>query len=165
MEAAKTTTKKDQGFFQGVWSGFKSLPVWGQVTIVIVLILIIWRATSGILKTIAAKKVVADIKQEQDAFVNAGQVLTYPVSNYKIFADQIYNAMNYSGTDTEEIERVFSKMNNDLDVLELNKAFGKRDIYFWGFTYSYTLGEALADEMDVSTINSDLSAKGIKFQY
>ena len=97
------------------------------------------------------------------------QQLTYPVSNYAGFADQIFAAFQ----NTYNIFDVYAKMKNDLDVNQLTKAFGKRrvptavpfvglalpdvDLYTW-------INEALT-ATEKNKLNASLTAKGIKYQY
>jgi hypothetical protein len=108
------------------------------------------------------------VETEEQKLIQAGKKLTYPVSNYFTFADQLQEAMQYTGTYFNVIYGIFGKMKNDLDILQLNKAWGKRDIYFWGFTYSFTLPEALRDELseaEMKKLNSLLYAKKISYRY
>lgn len=108
------------------------------------------------------------VQSETETLIQSGQTLTYPKSNYFTFADSLQEAMQYTGTYFSEIYSIFAKMKNDLDILELNKAFGKRDIYFWGFTYNYTLPEALRDELsddEITKLNKLLYSKKIKYRY
>lgn len=108
------------------------------------------------------------VQSETEKLIQSGQKLSYPESNYFVFADQLVSAMQYTGTYFSEIYGVFMKMKNDLDILQLNKAFGKRDIYFWGFTYNYTLPQALRDELsddELKKLNQLLYAKKIKYRY
>lgn len=157
--------KSSKGFFRETWDAFRELPIAVQVIIAFVVILMVVKLLTGLINLFRKKAQEVEISNEQQQYQQAGETLTYPKSNYKAFADQIYNAMNYMGTDTGEVERVFGKMENNLDVLELNKAWGVRDVYFWGFAYSYTLPQAVADEMDTTQINTILSSKGIDYQY
>jgi len=106
------------------------------------------------------------------------QQLTYPVSNYAGFADQIFaafqNTVNpFDVVDEQDVFDVYAKMKNDLDVNQLTKSFGKRrvptavpfvglalpdvDLYTW-------IGEALT-ATEKNKLNASLTAKGIKYQY
>jgi len=106
------------------------------------------------------------------------QQLTYPVSNYAGFADQIFAAFQntyniFDVVDEQDIFDVYAKMKNDLDVNQLTKAFGKRrvptavpfvglalpdvDLYTW-------INEALT-ATEKNKLNASLTAKGIKYQY
>jgi len=104
------------------------------------------------------------------------QALTYPKSNYKGFADEIFNswANNFNifdSVDEDKIFAVYNKMQNDLDIIELTTAFGKRrlpinigglllpdaDLNAW-------INEGLTDS-EKNKLNASLTAKGIKYQY
>jgi hypothetical protein len=111
---------------------------------------------------------IAQVKNEQEAFEQSGEKLTYPPSNYKQFADQLQEAMQYTGTYFGVIYGIMRQMRNNLDVIQLVKAFGTRPIYFWGFTYNFTLPEALRDELsetDINKINNLFRAKKIKYRF
>lgn len=157
-----------KGFFGDVWDGFRSLPIAAQVLITALLALIVWRVISAIMANIETRKLDAQISKEQNTLIASGEKLSYPVSNYKTFADQLYGAMNgFGSTHTYTVAEVMNKMNNNLDVLELNKAYGKRDLKWLGFSYSYDLSGALRSELgtDIEGINKILSNKGIVYQY
>lgn len=105
-----------------------------------------------------------------------GQKPTYLSTNYTQYADRIYaagcsGAFCY-GTDEEAIYEVFNKMQNDLDVLLLTKAFGLREPRGEWCTplddnCDYSLGEWLQTELDADEfkeINNILTKKGITYQ-
>lgn len=95
--------------------------------------------------------------------------LSYPLSQYDIWANQLKQAMFDWGTNEEAIFSVFSKMKNDADVLQLIKSFGVWKIEArYGIplpfetTGTATLGEALIDELsssDIGIINKTLASK------
>lgn len=116
----------------------------------------------------AEKDYIAQVKDEQTAFEQSGEKLSYPPSNYKQFADQLQEAMQYTGTYFGVIYGIMKQMKNNLDVIQLVKAFGTRPVYFWGFTYNFTLPEALRDELsegDINKINNLFKAKKIKYRF
>lgn len=117
------------------------------------------------------------LEQESKSYAKSQQ-LTYPVSNYAGFADQIFaafqNTINpFDVVDEQDIFDVYAKMKNDLDITQLAKSFGKRrvptavpfvglalpdvDLYTW-------INEALT-ATEKNKLNASLSAKGIKYQY
>jgi len=95
--------------------------------------------------------------------------LSYPVSYYAQMTDVIQEATDNSGTDTDAIYRVFDKMNNDSDVLQLIKAYGSRWNFFFGVPLgSFTLPQILISEMsnsEISDLNNMLTNKGITIQF
>lgn len=105
---------------------------------------------------------------EKDTFAAAGEKLSYPPSNYKTYADQLEKAMQYTGTYSNVIYDIFKLMKNNLDIIALVQAFGTREIYFWGFTYKFTLPEAIRDELDatdIAKINKLFASKKIKYRF
>lgn len=101
---------------------------------------------------------------------------TYPESQYGIFANQIYDGMRYvAGDDYDKVESNLKKMNNNLDVAMLIKAFGFRQDYAFGvptgepkdlFTF---VNSELGNEYGglwsgrVKGINSDWKKKNITY--
>ena len=132
-----------------------------------------------IVKLIGAKQDPAQKALEAESKnYSKSQQLTYPVSNYAGFADQIFAAFQNTVTpwdivDEQDIFDVYAKMKNDLDVNQLTKVFGKRrvptvvpfvglalpdvDLYTW-------INEALTST-EKAKLNASLAAKGIKYQY
>jgi hypothetical protein len=53
-------------------------------------------------------------------------IATFSPSQYKTFAQNLFTAMDGAGTTWKDIHAVFSKMQNDLDILYLIDAFGTR---------------------------------------
>lgn len=117
------------------------------------------------------------LENESKAY-SKSQQLTYPVSNYAGFADQIFaafqNTINpFDVVDEQDIFDIYAKMKNDLDINQLTKSFGKRrvptavpfvglalpdvDLYTW-------INEALTAS-EKNKLNASLIAKGIKYQY
>jgi hypothetical protein len=47
-------------------------------------------------------------------------------TNYKLFADRLYKALNVWNPNPAQVYQIFSQMNNDRDILELIKAFAMR---------------------------------------
>ena len=111
-----------------------------------------------------------DIKEAEKS-----QTLSYPLSSYQGFADKIFTgwSTNYNPFDRlneEPIYEVFKAMKNDLDVLELIKAFGKRrePTAIIGLLNNVALPEWLAVGMDtdeIDQINKILASKGIKYRF
>jgi hypothetical protein len=97
------------------------------------------------------------------------QKLSYPVSQYQIFAGSLYDAFEGSFTNEERIKSVFSQMKNNLDVLKLIEVYGSRDggAYLW--SPKMTLIEQIPYDMEDSEIetyiNAPLRARGITYQF
>jgi len=109
-----------------------------------------------------------DIAQEKKQLEKT-QSLSYPISQYQIFAGSLYDAFQGTGTDEPRIKSVFSQMKNNLDVLKLIEVYGTRDggAYFW--TPKMTLIEQIPYDMEDSEIetyvNAPLRANRITYQF
>lgn len=96
-----------------------------------------------------------------------GQKLSYPLTTYVTLADALESAgTTWFGTDEKSIYAIFEKMKNDLDIVQLFKAFGMRRL-----EYSFTeanLGGFLSSELDadeIKVVNKILEKKGIKYRF
>jgi len=107
------------------------------------------------------------LKKDLQAFINKrknekiwdkekdeNKKLTYKPSQYLTWADSLQGAFDpgwLDGTDEETIYRIFKKLKNNNDWLELQKAYGTRDYSsnFTGFpSKKITLVKALNEELD-----------------
>lgn len=115
------------------------------------------------------------LKDEKDAKLK-GQTLSYTLTSYQGAADTIFNAWFqnfniFNPVDEKIILSTISKMKNDLDVLQLIRAFGKRraPIPFGSlFTSDVTLPEWLSiglETNEIKAINDVLAKKGISYQF
>jgi hypothetical protein len=98
--------------------------------------------------------------------------LSYPLSVYETYAQDLYGAMYRFGTDEDTIFRIMGYMKNDADVLQLIKAFGVRKAGAGQmFAGNGTLNEFFSDELDstdIGIINKTLAAKknpSIKYRF
>lgn len=118
-------------------------------------------------KAIAKKLNSSNAEQDIIDAKKAGQTASYSSATYSQLADKIYAAVMYTwGTDEQAIYDVFNKMNSNLDVALLIKAFGKRRVEF--STQDMELGAHLSNDLDsseISKLNSILSSKGINYQF
>lgn len=117
----------------------------------------------------------AIIKDERDAKLK-GLSLSYTLTTYQGLASTIFNSYQqrfniFNQVDETIVLSAISKMNNDLDVVQLIKAFGKRraPIPFGNFfTDPVTLPEWLSIGLEASEIlavNNVLVKKGISFKF
>ncbi len=94
-----------------------------------------------------------------------GSYPSYPNAQYDIFADNIEEATNTSGTDEEAIYNVMRALQNNADLLKLQKAYGQRINWWFGIpTGKYSLSQVLDSELDDSekeTLRKIIEAKGI----
>jgi len=98
--------------------------------------------------------------------------LSYPLSVYDTYAQDLYGAMYRLGTDEDTIYRIMGYMKNDADVLQLIKAFGVRKAGAGQmFAGNGTLNEFFSDELDstdIGIINKTLASKNnptIKYRF
>jgi len=105
-----------------------------------------------------------------------GQSLSYTQATYVNLANVIFNAWFqnfniFNPVDEKQILSVMSKMKNDLDIIQLTRAFGKRraPVPFGSFFVSdLSLGEWLREglyENEIQAVNNVLKAKGITAQF
>jgi hypothetical protein len=98
--------------------------------------------------------------------------LSYPLSVYETYAQDLYGAMYRFGTEESTIFRIMGYMKNDADVLQLIKAFGVRKAGAGQmFAGNGTLNEFFSDELDstdIGIINKTLASKNnptIKYRF
>jgi hypothetical protein len=98
--------------------------------------------------------------------------LSYPLSVYDTYAQDLYGAMYRFGTEESTIFRIMGYMKNDADVLQLIKAFGVRKAGAGQmFAGNGTLNEFFSDELDstdIGIINKTLASKNnptIKYRF
>lgn len=114
-------------------------------------------------------------KDEKDAKLK-GQVLSYTLASYQGLANAIFNAWFqnfniFNPVDETIILSAINKMQNDLDVVQLIRAFGKRraPIAFGSFfTADVTLPEWLSiglDAKEITAINDVMTKKNISFKF
>lgn len=64
--------------------------------------------------------------QVTDDIKNTGKPATTNQTNYKLYAERLYKALNVWDPSAVPVYQVFAQMNNDRDILELIKAFGMK---------------------------------------
>jgi len=118
----------------------------------------------------------SSLTADEKAAKAKGQALSYTLSSYQGLANTIYDAWfqrynPFNAVDETIVLSVFSKMKNDLDVLQLTRAFGKRraPVNFLSLlTPEVTLNEWLSiglEPAELKAINDVLAKKGISFQF
>lgn len=161
---------------------YAGLPIWAKVAVgaggVIILYAVGKKIATSIFGSADKKRyqvysgqVDGDIKN----LSNKGLKPSYKDSQYTSFANTIYNGMRYCvGDDYGTVEETMKKMNNDLDVAKLIKAFGLRQDSCFGingaqmdlFTYiQKELGNDYGGLTNyrVQRINADWKKKGITY--
>ena len=129
---------------------------------------IVVKAGKGVAEAFRKWQAGRDIVKEKNQLEKT-QSLSYPISQYQIFAGSLYDAFVGTGTDETRIKSVFSQMKNNLDVLKLVEVYGTRDggSYFW--TPKMTLIEQIPYDMtdaEIETyVNAPLRANRITYHF
>jgi hypothetical protein len=94
---------------------------------------------------------------------------TYTATQYKIYADNLFDAFTGPGTDESRVRAVFAAMKSDTDVLELIKAYGTRDGGAYWYSPKMTLIEQipydLTDSEIATYVNAPLTANGVSYKF
>ena len=144
---------------------FKGLSPVMQIVVILSVIVVAWmifKRASGYFSQLSKEQMQ---QGEKDALEAQGITLTYPLQDYKALADDLYNAMAGAGTDTKTVFNTFNKMENDLDVIQLDQDFGFRDTLFSSPT---NLQGWLKDDLstaEMQQLNDTLRNKGITKTY
>ena len=130
---------------------------------------VLYRAAKAIKKAREKRLLNKDTKEAEQK----GYKLSYTLTTYKNLADVLFASFEYSNSinifdplDETMMYNVFKKLKNELDFLELQKAFGKREqpVRFIGyFLPPVNLAEWVhiaADEDEVDEINNILAKTG-----
>lgn len=107
-----------------------------------------------------------------DEISNTGEKLSYPISQYSVFADGLEEAFtnNGFGTNEEKIFNIFKKMKNKADVMKLIQAFGKRNLFTLsgGVVIGHNLPWYISSELnedEISELNSILKSNNINYSF
>jgi hypothetical protein len=95
---------------------------------------------------------------------------SYPIEQYGIWADSIYEALNYTGSNWTAVYDVIEQMKTDDDVKALMNAYGVRPLYIFGIPSApLNLSQAFTRESSMwngtSDVNEILSNNGISFRF
>ena len=118
----------------------------------------------------------SSMSADEKAAKAKGQALSYTLTTYQGLANTIYNAWfqrfnPFNAVDETIVLSVMDKMKNDLDVLQLIRAFGKRrsPVNFASLLVpDVTLPEWLSiglEANEIKAINDVLGKKGISFKF
>lgn len=147
---------------------WEKLPDLAKVVVIIVLILIIIRSLNWI-KNFATTLAQGSSNQGAAAAYTAqGETKSYSDIEYKQMADRLDLAMRGAGTDYEEVFSVMELLQNNLDAVQLNKAFGVREYTAYFMTYRASLLEWLEDDLNSSYMDrlwNMLETKGITYRF
>lgn len=139
------------------------------VVAVIVLVVIIYFMFFG---KDEAEKQLQDFEDEQNELEKEGETLSFPLLQYSSYADQIQDNLDKSSIadDKDLVEDVLLRMENTIDVLQLIKAYGKRQRYFFGIPdgSATNLSQTILDEFKstrINRVNKEYESRFINFQF
>ena len=167
-----------------VYQYYKDLPPWAKGVVVVGGVVVVYLVGSRVYRAVfptAEQRKNRELEKNIDSEISKlqgnGKKASFSDSNYNTFANTIYNSMRYAvGDDYGTVELTLKRMQNDLDVAKLVKAFGVKQDYFFGipagdkmdlFTY---IQKELGNEYGgltnyrVKRINEDWKKKGISYQ-
>jgi hypothetical protein len=118
----------------------------------------------------------SSLSADEKAAKAKGQALSYTLTSYQGLANTIYNAWfqrfnPFNAVDETIVLSAMDKMKNDLDVLQLIRAFGKRrsPVNFASLLVpDVTLPEWLSiglEPNELKAVNDVLGKKGISFKF
>lgn len=122
------------------------------------------------------KELEKSVNDEIEQLIRMGMKPSFQDSQYALFANTIHNGMRYcAGDDYGTVEMTMKKMQNDLDVAKLIRAFGRRKDYCFGLpTGEFDLFTYVQKELGndwggitnyrIKNINEDWLRKRIKYQ-
>ena len=149
------------------WDGLTSAQKMIVVLIVIILLWILWNRTKG---TIQGWGTALQAGGEISQLEAAGLKATYTANQYKSMANNLFDAMDGFGTDTETIYTVFKKLQNDIDFIKLDAAFGVRTATdnLFGLMEAEDLSGWIKDDLsqtEITKLNNQLRNQGISKQF
>jgi hypothetical protein len=118
----------------------------------------------------------SSLTADEKAAKAKGQALSYTLSSYQGLANAIFNAWfqrynPFNAVDETIVLSAMDKMKNDLDVLQLIRAFGKRrsPVNFLSILVpDVTLPEWISiglEPNEIKAVNDVLAKKGISFKF
>jgi len=141
-------------------NNFKKASPLMQVTVIVIVLVLIVLALKFFRSFLENSKIKSESLGEELALEAQGVQQSYSTAKYKQFANKLYVAFDGMGTDENAVYSVFGQMNNDLDIIKLNTAFGikeETDLTGW------ILSELSSSEL--MKLNNILANKGINHQY
>ncbi|MEO0896284.1 MAG: hypothetical protein AAFY71_07805 [Bacteroidota bacterium] len=103
---------------------------------------------------------------------NQGQRTTHPDYTIEAFADQIHESLRYSmvADNKDRAESLLKMMNNDMDVLALITAYGRRQLRMFGLPdgNKKNLPETIASELwanQIARVNKLYEERGIQHRW
>lgn len=146
----------------------KQIAFW--IAILIVVLFILYQVKGSITDFFTGEGPTSIINEENPLEVDVAKT-SYPEHQYEIWADSIYEAFNYTGSNWDAVLAIFAKMNTADDVSALINAYGVRTLYVFAIpTAPLNLPQTLVRESSMSwkgvdDVNELLQSKGINIQF
>lgn len=162
---------------------WNSLPNWARgviiVTILLVLIYLGWQFKDFLNQAPGEKEEKAKgnpVKTPQQAKVELAKMKalkdprftpTYSETQFKSFADQLFEAMNNTGSNSSVIKNIFSKLYKTADVYALINAYGVRQLKVLGLADGGpgNLSQHLVSEGETDSANKGLEKNKVYFSF
>lgn len=129
---------------------------------------LIYKKIKNIQATKDARKEVGDIESDLDKLKKLGKKQSLTNSEITGIANNLKTAMDGYGTDFDAILKNLVKINNQVDLLAVIKAYGVKKLSTGKLNptpdFEGTLGQAFTEELNsqqLSAVNSMLAKKGI----
>lgn len=129
-----------------------------RTAIIILVLLIVLKYALPYIKGIFKGLLPSPEKQHLDDLEDAvdDDKLSYPMAQYGLWADALFQAMDGWGTDEDAIFNVFSKMKTNNDLAQLQVSFGVKE--------GQNLGQWLQDDLgddEKNKVRSILTSNGV----
>ncbi len=158
---------------------FNALPGWAKGVIAVAAVAGVAIGTYAIYKKVKNMKALRDSKKEVDDInadlnkeIQKGMKPTLPASQVSGIANNLKTAFDGYGSDFDMILKNLVKVNNQLDLLAVIKAYGVRKVSSGRGNpspdFEGTLGQTLAEELsatELQAVNMMLAKKGIKNRF
>lgn len=145
------------------WDGLTSMQKIMVVIIAMIIIWVLWNRFKGAYTAIEnSVQAGGEIAQLSSQGIKA----TYTTAQYNSMADDLYEAMNGWGTDSNTIYATFKKLKNDVDFIKLDTAFGVREASdnLFGMLEEEDLQGWILDDLSktqIDKLNKQLKNQGI----
>lgn len=138
----------------------------GQIILVVLVALAVWYFKKRLTAVKDVKERQIEQKAELQVYEEQGIMPSYTQKTYQDAAALLFKAMAGPGTDEETLYKIFTRMKNDRDIMELERAFGLRKSPWSAspFTSPTDLKDWIQSDLsseDLQQLNAQLSRQGI----
>ena len=162
---------------------WNSLPTWARGVVMVVLLLILVYVGYKFKDYIFTSKDEREAKSKSNPVVTPNEAKgalqkiaasnnkllrpTYSAAQYASFADQLFEAMNHTGTNNSVIQRVFESCYNAADVYSIINAYGIRQLKVLAFNDGEpgNLSQHLVSEGATGYANKGLEKRKVYFKF